>query len=329
MNKSYLSQVRILKDLSKVVLMRYPIQVKEIKFINHGENTTFKVLAANDKKYLLRIHREGYHSLQAIIEELRWLKRLSNKKILVPQPIFTKDKKLVVTAELQKYNFKRNCSLLSWTEGRFVNKKITKLQAFEVGRQIAVLHKHSKLRTSRTYWEAEGLVGLKAKMGSISKLPHVTKVQQNLLNQFRKKVYSALRKIQKDKPDKLGLIHADPHYGNILFTNNKVAFIDFDDCGYGFLIYDLVVNYLSMENVLGKNKKHFFSDYKQTLMEGYNSLIKLDSVDIKLFDLLVLARKISMLAWLNSRSDNPVIKKHLKPSIKRTLSYLKNLSVKL
>ncbi len=40
---SYLSQLHRLRALAELALTKYPVRVKKIEFINHGENTTFKV----------------------------------------------------------------------------------------------------------------------------------------------------------------------------------------------------------------------------------------------------------------------------------------------
>jgi len=36
-----------------------------------------------------------------------------------------------------------------------------------------------------------------------------------------------------------GLIHADLHLGNALFWSDEVRVIDFDDCGFGYWLYDI------------------------------------------------------------------------------------------
>src|SRR5262249_8737986 len=42
-------------------------------------------------------------------------------------------------------------------------------------------------------------------------------------------------------PGAFGLIHADLHTGNAVFTGDRVALIDFDDSGYGHRVYDVAV----------------------------------------------------------------------------------------
>ena len=40
------------------------------------------------------------------------------------------------------------------------------------------------------------------------------------------------------KPDRYGLIHSDLNINNILVDGDQVKILDFDDCGYGWLLFD-------------------------------------------------------------------------------------------
>lgn len=85
-NASYLSQVRRLRALANKALAEYPIKVKALKFIQNGENATFRVLSTKGQTYLLRIHRKNYHTKPAILEEIAWLDHLTKKGLSVPSP---------------------------------------------------------------------------------------------------------------------------------------------------------------------------------------------------------------------------------------------------
>ena len=52
-------------------------------------------------------------------------------------------------------------------------------------------------------------------------------------------------------PGSFGLIHSDLHCENFLFHNGVVRAIDFDDCGWGFHLYDLAVTLWELEELTG------------------------------------------------------------------------------
>jgi len=115
------------------------------------------------------------------------------------------------------------------------------------------------------------------------------------------------------------------HFGNVVSTGKGIGAIDFDDGGFGFHAYDLVIPYISVQHALGKKRKHLLQTYKNALINGYKSKRNWDPEDEKIFEELVKARKLLMLGWLNSRSDNPKLKSYLKKSIKNVLGYLRTL----
>lgn len=322
---SYLSQVRRLRTLATKALAQYPIKVKSIKFIHHGENTTFRVLSTSNQTYLLRVHRNDYHTKAAIIEEMAWLSHLAKKGLSVPNPVLSKKGNLVETLEHEDIGGSRNCSVFEWIHGYFLDKSIKPKHMFEVGQLLGDFQNNTpKGKTkNRQYWTAEGLVGPNPKFGSLDNLADVSAKQQRTLTNARKSILKKLIQFEKKYPKKQGLIHADLHFGNILVTGKNLGAIDFDDCGYGFFAYDLALPYISMQNYLGEKKKHLFPEYKRALINGYKTKRKWDEDDEAIFPYIITARKLLMLGWLNSRSDNPGLKMHFKGVLKKVLLHLK------
>jgi Ser/Thr protein kinase RdoA (MazF antagonist) len=321
---SYLAQVMRLRKLAKVALKKYPIRVKRIIFINHGENATFKVDCKTGESYLLRIHRGGYHTKPAIQEELNWLAQLGRDSTLaVPRPIKSKFKNLLEEVTHELVGTRQIC-VFKWLPGRFIEKSLSPRHMFELGQLIARFHSDPPKTSHRFYWTAEGLVGKNPKFGSLESLSQVTASQQKTIVVARQKVFKKLKSFEKKHPKRQGLIHADLHFGNLLRVNNRVGAIDFDDCGFGFFAYDLLIPLISAENILGKKGKRRYPDLKAALINGYKTSRPWDQDDDNILDYLGSARKITMLAWLNSRSDNPRLKKYMKKAVKNTIRHIQS-----
>ena len=56
--------------------------------INLSENHTFRIDTARGERFVLRVHRVGYHTAAAIRSELEWLDRLGrDTKLPVPRAL--------------------------------------------------------------------------------------------------------------------------------------------------------------------------------------------------------------------------------------------------
>lgn len=322
---SYRSQLLRLRKLSKFALQEYGLTQAECSFIHYGENATYKVTDKNGAVYLLRLHRDGYHTHAALKEEMAFLAALAKKKRPVPVPVLTLQNKLLANVGAGDEGAPQFASLLRWMDGRLADENMDTIRLNLLGQQIGQLHRASLRRTvtHRHYWDVKGLVGISPKWGSIEKLAGANKSHQEVITAARQKAYRKLSLFAQQHPERLGLIHADLHFGNIIETKDgSFAFIDFDDCGYGFRAYDLVVPYLSSISKLSGKDSLAERERRQALIAGYSMQMPWDRADERVFDVLVAARKLASLGWLNSRSDIPRLKQKLPGAIKETARWL-------
>lgn len=328
---SYLSQVRQLRKLAETALKQYPIQVKQLKFINHGENTTYKVLA-KEGVFLLRIHRSNYHTKAAILEELAWLKRLSKKMDNIQKPMLSKNGLMIVEALNEATNkaagISRYCSLLTWQDGVMRGKSLSIENMYATGLLTAQLHQNTaKIKVKhRNYWDLEGLLSEDAKFGSIKNMQtDLTKNQYDIVEKCRKITFKKIKQYQAKYPEKQSLVHADLHFGNIVWDKNKSIPIDFDDCGFGFHMYDLAVSLGSADNLFVGDKKSEQQVYVESLLEGYTSKQNLSKADIDILPYFKLTRSLVMFAWMHDRKDNPVLFEYFKKGKQKRVNYYKKV----
>lgn len=327
---SYKGQVFRLRKLAERVLRSYSIKVAKIKFINHGENTTFKITDSRNRNYLLRICRHNYHTKQALNEELQWVEKLSSQ-FQVPKPVLSKNKVYLEWQSTEQIPEGRNAALFHWTEGAFLStkkrskNKMKPHHMLALGHLIGQLHKHkaSFLKVKhRNYWTTEGLIGTNSRFGNLEQISQATALQQKLISKARKQLYESMKRFEKKYPQKLGFIHADLHFGNLIFNNNQIGIIDFDDSGFGFFAYDLSIPVVSITHskILSVQDK---IELRNALMEGYKKVQKWTLEDEDFLNQCMLARKLLMIAWLNSRSDNPKLRKYMKTALKEAVTWIK------
>jgi Ser/Thr protein kinase RdoA (MazF antagonist) len=176
----------------------------------------------------------------------------------------------------------------------------------------------------RRYWTSRGLLSPHAKFGNPYHIAGISQKQQNVISSAGKKSFKALASYERRFPERLGTIHADVHLGNVLRTGNGLGIIDFDDCGFGFAVYDIAVATVALTAVLGEKRKHEASAFKHALIAAYSQHAPWDSHDEEILPHLIVARRITMLAWFQSRSDNARLRKHFKSALTRALIFLRN-----
>src|SRR5204863_9062608 len=81
----------------------------------------------------------------------------------------------------------------------------------------------------------------------------------------------------------VGLVHADGHQDNFMFHAGSVRLIDFDDCGWGFYLYDVAV---PLSEITLRPR---YREMRAALLDGYSLTRSLpDSADEHLDSFIVL-----------------------------------------
>ena len=321
--KSYLSQVRYLRKVATAALKMYSIEVLKLKFINHGENTTYKIISKQGN-FLLRIHRKNYHSKNAILEELEWLRQLSENTDLIQKPLASIKDLLVEEITIDGPSDSRFCSVLTWVEGQMKYRSLSQDSMFKAGQLAGKLHSSaSKLKVKhRNYWSPEGLLGSHAKLGSIRHLKSLIKKEEyEVLEECRKLTLDKIENYTSRNPHKSTMIHADLHFGNIIWTKNQAIPIDFDDCGFGPHMYDLMIIAGLSDNLFKSSPKKIKKLFIESLLKGYSSIQNLSKDDLDILPYFKLTRQLAMTGWAYERRDNPYIFDHLKKKLKTDIPY--------
>lgn len=321
---SYRSQVYWLRQMALEAIKKFPVLPRKIKFISHGENATFRVICKNEQ-FLLRLHRNGYHTHEAIREELDWLAALTNKsEVPVQEPVLSKSGNWV---ELQTSSVgpSRNCTLLKWKAGQIKYKGLNNSSMKKIGQLIGTLHSASATRKSvhRNYWDVDGLLGDEAPFWNISNLKRSYPKFAGVIEHSQKLITDKIVSYKESTKRTMSVIHADLHFGNMLWNGSEVGPIDFDDCGFGFKMYDLGVTIFATTKRFKKAEEKPALQFVENILSGYEHEISLTQKDFEILPYFVFARRLSILAWLNDRKGNPKLKKYLDSEIDHSINLFK------
>jgi len=327
-------QIAPLRRLAVRALECYPLVDPQLRFITHGENTTFRVDASmpvkrsghttlEPSRFLLRVHRPRRHgrdvdSLAAIQSELDWLTALrAGTDLAVPEPQPTSDGRLVATVELADAGEPRCCSLLRWLDGRRHTDSPRPIYLRRLGAAMARLHNHADGWSRpegfvRIRWDAETFFGDTMEYGGIDAARVWDLVPADLRHRFDDVAVRVGRRMDQlgTEPDTFGLIHADLHLDNALFAGSEARLIDFDDCGFGYRMYDVAVALWELRHR---------SDYcaiRDAFVEGYSEHRVLTRDQLVDLDLFIAAREVAFGLWfVGTAQVNPLFRDNLEREV--------------
>jgi len=280
-----------------------PEQVPEL--IKYRENAVFKVELTWGDPAALRLHRPAYHSQAALASELAFMAYLRDRGLAVPQPIPAANGALLVAFGDGPYH----ADLIGWIDGEPLGEtgvplvqEGRDLQAIfrSIGRELALLHGaadafRQPVGFERPARDADRLLGEAPFWGRFWDCAVLSAEDQTYLTALRATLTARLAAIAPGLD--YGLIHADIVRENIFVRKGTVAFIDFDDCGFGFRLFDLATA------LLRNRREPSYPALRQALLEGYAAVRPQAEVDFVHLPLFLLLRALTYIGWAAARPD--------------------------
>ncbi|WP_066306961.1 phosphotransferase enzyme family protein [Bacillus sp. FJAT-29814] len=292
--------------IASAAIPSYPfLSQSTIKLLNYSENATYLVTnTETGEKYILRVGRPGYHTKTAVESELEWIKSINrHSSIHVSLPITggNGDYIQVVNHENMAYH----CTLFSFLEGEAPNEdhEHELISQFEMlGAITAQLHNHSILnweelrKFKRLTWDYDTILGQSPKWGRWEDGLAITPERKALFTKASEKIRQRLERFGK-APDRYGLIHSDLRLANLLVDQGQIKVIDFDDCGFGWYLYDLATSLSFIEH------KPYVPKLVESWLKGYRSVRPLSEEEEQDIPTFILMRRLQLVAWVGSRDN--------------------------
>lgn len=295
-----------LQRLAEKALCLWPMPADAtVRLINVSENATYLVEAGTDFKAVLRIHRENYHTRRAIECELAWLDALSEQNV-VTTPGYYKglDGEAIQSASIDGLDSKRYMVLFHYVQGTVPDESGNLTNSFkELGAIAASCHNHvmgwSRPEPfERLVWDVEAVYGSQPTWGNWRDAPEVDAKVTQVLEQVESTVRNRLADYGKAS-DRYNLIHADMRLANLLVDDTGTRLIDFDDCGFGWFMYDFAAAISFIED------DPRIPQLKAAWIKGYRKIRKLDPADEAEIDTFIMLRRMALLAWIGSHIEAP------------------------
>jgi len=301
------SRLYRLRVLAKAALKDYGMDEANLSFIQYFENIIYRVdlpispldLSAAGPyapgRFLLRIHAMG--DAEAIASELTWLVALNHEAGLsVPAPVPTVAGKLLTTIITPGMPNGRVVSLMRWLDGRSICDGLRPKHLAALGRAVAQMHSfsagwHPPSEFNRPDWDWEAQLGGSMFEHPLEELVESMPVKfQEPFQEISREAKQVMQVLGKDS-DAYGLIHADLYPENVLYKAGNAYPIDFEDCGFGYWMWDIAVALCKW--AWGED----WMRMRDAFRKGYSKIRSLPEAQWAQLDLFVATQFATMLLW--------------------------------
>ncbi len=298
-------QLKRLLALAEIALDRYDLPAGcSVEMINLSENATYRVDSPDGRRWALRVHREGYHSRKAIASELAWMTALrADGAVITPVAVPGKDGEIIQSVSHPFLPRPRHVVMSDWETGDEPSEEVHDLQEwFEIlGETTARMHEHVRGWKKPDYferltWDFETSVGSKPHWGSWRDGMGMTPEIEALFADTVALIGRRLEWFGKG-PERFGLIHCDMRLANLLIDGDVTKVIDFDDCGFSWLLYDCATTVSFFE------EKPEVPALLAAWVRGYRKVRDLAAEDESEIQTFVMLRRLLLVAWIGSHSE--------------------------
>ena len=304
----YNEQLARLTESAGVALRSYGYPDSAFHSVAYINNAVFEVHTPDGGHFALRLHRPGHKRLEWIKSELVWLEAICrDTSLCVPHPIQSMNAEPIVYAPVEGLSEPIVCTLFDWIEGDFEGIDTLSLpRVREVGKYLSRLHRYSMsfdppAGFTRPRLDENALSGVESAYNPGAGAALFTDEHRRTFQQVEERVRNVMRELSSSK-ESFGLIHADFLMKNILFKGEEICAIDFDDCSWGYFLYDLAPLMLQFKD------EPRYPELRDTLWEGYTAHRALPDAYRAYVETFVAARDMFSCWWVAGNLHNPRIR---------------------
>lgn len=296
---------------------------RNLSLLHRSENVTFLLSGEVDERprEVLRVARPGYHTAEELEAEIQWLEELAGMEkhqVRTACPIRNRKGRGVSFISLNGKRY--SCVMFEYLRGRAPDPK-TDADAAEdfckIGEIAARLHRQTmrwqeSRKLCRRHWDYEGMLGPKGWFGNWRDCRELNAQEHDCLEWTCHVIKERLERYGKTETN-YGLIHSDLRAANLLKHEEQIQVLDFDDCGFGWHLYDLAASLSFIED------DRQVPEWIGSWLEGYEKILPLTKKDKDEIPTFLVARRIQLLAWLTSHDDSDPVKTYYPGFARKTV----------
>ncbi|WMS42356.1 phosphotransferase [Acuticoccus sp. MNP-M23] len=276
----------------------------DVSLLTVSENATFRADAAGQAPVILRVHRPGYHTRREIESELAWIEALRADRVVdIPAPLVCRSGGHIAGFDADGAG--RDVVAFAFMPGVEPAHGEGLVAGFrQLGAINARLHGHARSWQApewfeRKVWNFDTTVGALPHWGDWRAAIGLTAEGRALLEETTTVLRDVLAEYGTGR-DRFGLIHADLRLANLLVDETgHIGVIDFDDCGFGWFMYDFAaaVSFFEEDPALPA--------WQAAWLEGYRTVAPVNAAEEAMLPTFVMLRRLLLTAWLASHAETP------------------------
>lgn len=278
-----------------------------LRLLSVSENATYLAEDPDGRAepIVLRLHRPGYHDLDAIASELAWMNALREETdVRTPRVVPPESSDgLVVTAQVGDRSLLVDATEL--VPGCNAEEVTGALDFERLGQINAEMHRHAQRWNppadfTRFTWDEDSILGPDARWGHWAEHPALSDAECARIAEAVDVVAQRLGEFGRT-PDRFGLVHADLRLTNIMVDPANLGaeptVIDFDDSGWSWYLADLgaVVSWIEDR----PEAEDIIADW----LRGYRSVQPLPDSHLAMIPTFVLLRRLNLTGWTVTHAD--------------------------
>ena len=223
--------------------------------------------------------------------------------VLTPLPVAGADGELIQLVADDALAHPRHVVLFAWEDGAEPDEREQDLRGpFEaLGEITARMHVHVRrwrkpAGFERFTWDFDTTLGCRPHWGAWRGGKGITPAIETL---FARTVDLVSRRLARfgTAPERFDLIHGDLRLANLLIDGEATKVLDFDDCGFGWLMYDCATTVSFFEH------RPEVPDLVEAWLRGYRKVLDLPRTDEEEIPTFVILRRLLLVAWIGSHSE--------------------------
>ena len=297
--------MEILRRLTQGCLSRYGLSPRATAtLINYTENLTFRVDdPASGNRLIFRIYRVGCRDREEIESEVEWMSALRRDAgVETPEIVPARDGATLLLLTDSTLPEPRLGAMFTFLTGAEPPEDRLAESFGRLGEVAARMHLHSKSWLpppgfKRPTWNFESMLGGPRPLwGRWQDGIGLDSEREKLLGRLAEVVAQRLERFGSGH-ERFGLVHADLRLANLLIEGDKTKVIDFDDCGFGWYLYDLSTALTFME------ERPDAQELVDSWVRGYRLLATLTRDEEGEIWTFMMLRRMTVMAWIGSHSD--------------------------